>query len=432
MKIGVDLSSLQGPHRMRGIGYTLLNLINNIPAEERTKYKFVFFVLPADDSENPLDLLNLDGLSYEVRDLRPRRRIHKKLPGRLNMIISTFNQLVEIRDLYFGDSRVTNLDEVDVYLQTDQSQSLPRGRNIKKFLVVYDVIPYALSWDYLWTYRHARRKRGFSRKASLRCHVRRWLYAYKLRINLRRAHKLIAISKHTKADFIRYFSVPPRKIEVSALGVNEPLDHTGSVAPVLHEYHNTSWGYMKSPMAPLTDTPFILFVGGVDRRRKIEDLVTAFNRIRASGQELKLVLAGDSMRGPDNVATEETQTALRDSAYQSDIVYMGFINDIERDWLYKHALAFVFPSRYEGFGLPVLEAMMYGCPVISYKNAATQEVGEDVPIYTTGSLELTDAITTLLQASKETRKQLAERGKTQAQKYRWDKTARQIIGHLVS
>src|SRR5436190_305364 len=83
-----------------------------------------------------------------------------------------------------------------------------------------------------------------------------------------------------------------------------------------------------------TKPAYLLFVGGADRRRKLEDLVTAFNQLRAQGHELKLILAGDTMQGPANVATEEIQYALKTSSYLKDIIFMGFANDATRDWLY--------------------------------------------------------------------------------------------------
>jgi glycosyltransferase involved in cell wall biosynthesis len=428
MTIGIDLSPLQGPHRMRGIGYTVLNLINNLPDNARTEHSFVFYVLPEGHSSHgsPLELLDMNGLDYELRELRPRRRFAYKLPGRLRLINSILNQLIEIRDLYFGDSRIPTLKNVDVFLQTDQSQSLPRRGRTKKALILYDVIPYALEWEYLWNYKTARLNHGFSRKAAFRCAVRRRLYAYKLRINARRAKILLPISEQTKSDFVRLLSGVSRKTSVTPLGVSMPSPHKAG-DPDLRHYVKTGWGYVARPLVLDPDIPFLLFVGGADKRRKLQDLVTAFNNLRAQGHELKLVLAGDSMRGPENIATEQVQTALKDSSYLDDIIFMGFVDDDGRDWLYKNALAFVFPSRYEGFGLPVLEALVHGCPVISYVNEATLETAGDAPIYAKDTEELRLAILELLAATPKQKEALGKKGVEQAQKYDWVKTSRQVF-----
>ena len=429
MKIGIDLTSLQGPNRMRGIGYTLINFINNIPSDEQTRHVFIFYVYP-ENQEDALNILNLDGMNYEVREMKNRHRINKNLPGKLRLLVSTLNMLIELRDLYFGDSRIKDLDGVEVFLQTDPNQPMPHKRRLKKYLIIYDAIPYVLEWDYLWTYRTAR-IRGFSRKAALRVHAGRSMYAHRLRVNCRRADKLFAISEQTKKDFIKYLSVSAKKVKVIPLGVSLP-DNQPTQQVRLQRYIQTSWGYIKRPLNFGPDqAPFLLFVGGADRRRKLGDLVTAFNRIRAQGYKLNLVLAGDSMQGPNNISTVEIQSALRKSSYLDDILFMGFVNDEERDWLYKHSLAFVFPSKYEGFGLPVLEAMSYGTPVIAYDNGATREVAGDIPTYVTDSLGIAEAVKLLLdmprQEASKWHKDTERRMQTRVAQFTWHKTATRIL-----
>jgi glycosyltransferase involved in cell wall biosynthesis len=429
MKIGIDLSSLQGPHRMRGIGYTLIHLINTMPTSERKKHAFVFYLYP-EKSDEALAILDLTNMTYEVRHLRPKRRITKRFPGKLRLVVGALNQVLDLRDLYSGDSRITNLAEVEYFLQTDQSQSLPKGRHLKKGLILYDVIPYALENDYLWSYKTARKK-GFPRKSALRVGVRRRMYGRKLKVNARRADQLFAISKQTKTDFIAYLSVPAKKITVTPLGVTLPDDHTQADTPQLQRYEHTSWGYIQRPFTLDLETPFLLFVGGADRRRKLQDLVTAFNHLRAQGHKLQLVLSGDSMQGPNNISTEEIQDALKRSSYLDDIVFLGFASDAERDWLYRHALAFVFPSRYEGFGLPVLEAMAHHCLVISYRNGATVEVAGDAPFYVNNAEELVDTVKEVLSLNAAQAKRARATGLAQAEQYRWTDTTTRIM-HLIS
>jgi glycosyltransferase involved in cell wall biosynthesis len=431
MNIGIDISPLQGPHRMRGIGYVVLNLVNNLPEEARKNHHFIFYAYPDSDSAHGkvLELLNLEGCSYEVRLLSQRRRFSRNLPGRLRLINSVLNQLIELRDLYLGDSRIHTLRGVDVFLQTDQSQTLPRRGRTKKALILYDIIPYALESDYLWSYRTARKIHGFSRKASFRVSTRRVLYKHKLQVNSRRARVLLAISEQTKSDFVDYFSVSGVKIRVAPLGVSEP-DHAATM-PQLHQSVKSSWGYMSEPIDLETGSPYLLFVGGADKRRKLQDLVTAFNNLRAQGYDLKLVLAGDSMRGYDTVATEEVQQSLKESSYLEDIIFMGFIDDATRDWLYAHSLAFVFPSRYEGFGLPILEAMTYKSIVITYPNKATREVAGDAPLYVNDSLGIERTVIDLLSADAKSLERRKLDGIKRTQKYSWPDTAKQILGELL-
>ena len=164
-----------------------------------------------------------------------------------------------------------------------------------------------------------------------------------------------------------------------------------------------------------------MFVGGADPRRKLEDLIAAFNQLRARGTELKLVLAGDTMKGVETIPTPVAHHALNTSAYIDDIIFAGFIDDNVRDWLYKNTDALVFPSTYEGFGLPVVEALRYGTHVISYDNQATIEIAGDLPTYANDVPSLMNAIKNCL----------GDKGKTMPAKdiktVSWKETADSIL-----
>jgi len=428
MKIGLDISSLQGPHRMRGIGYTLINFINSLPPEIKSQHSFVFYFNTGEGHEDPLSILSLDGLEYEIRPLGSAKRITKTLPGKLHLITRLLNQILSLKDVYVGDSRINDLSGIDIFLQTDQSVNLPKGK-VKKVFIAYDLIPYVLEWDYLWNYRTAR-SHGLPIQASVRCSGRRWLYIHKLRVNSRRADKIFAISDVTKSDFLQYIGVLKDKIITTPLGVNLPDISRASDSVKMFRYIPSSWGYLRRSYS-LGNTPYILFVGGADKRRRLDELVTAFNHIRAQGHELKLVLAGDSMQGPMNISTEITQQALKDSSYLDDIIFMGFVDDEQRNWLYKNALAFIFPSKYEGFGLPVLEAFSYGCPVISYANQATVEVANNIPYYVDGHGQLMQSILDVMKLPASERSKKSEKGISQANKYTWQQTSTRMIEALV-
>jgi glycosyltransferase involved in cell wall biosynthesis len=430
MKIGLDLSSLQGPHRMRGIGYTLINFINNIPIELKGKHCFVFYYYTDKHFENPFDLLDLQGFDYEVRSLQHIKPVIQpiRLPGK-------FNALPRIATHFFtslkhnkADSRITDTEDIDVFLQTDQMIPLPGGRKLKKVFIAYDLIPYVLEWDYLWSYRTARLNR-LPVQAAIRCAGRRWLYLYKLRSTIKRADKVLAISDTTRQDFITHIPSSRKKIVTTPLGVNAPK-LTKDKMPSMSNYVDSSWGYLRKPYTFDPSTPFLLFVGGADRRRKLDELVIAFNHLRGQGHNLKLVFAGDSMKGPKNISTESIQKALIKSSYLEDIIFMGFVNDTQRDWLYKNALAFVFPSKYEGFGLPVLEAFSYGTPVISYPNEATIEVAGDAAVYVNDPQGLIAAVCQLLKVGKKDRGN--KERKAQAKKFSWKNTSNKIINELES
>lgn len=429
MKIGIDYTALQGPHRQRGIGSVLLNVLNALSDKDKDQHSFIFFVEPG-TAEDPklLDAIKTTGLNYTIKEFKPAHKIHKRLPGKFGLLTSAANNIIGLYHLRFGDSRLMQDDvrKIDAYFQIDPGQPMPKGRRgLTSALMLHDLIPYVLEWDYLWNYRTARRH-GFSRKAALRVQARRMLYVLKYKAVIKNSNLLLANSEHTKNDFIKYFRIEPRKIHTTPLGI-VPIDKHIAAAPPSAVYHETSWGYVKKKYS-FDTTPFILFVGGADRRRKLEDAVAAFNCIRAKNIKLKLVLAGDSMRGPMTIATEEIQQALKTSSYPDDILYVGFAAPEALIWLYQNALAFVFPSRYEGFGLPVLEAMSYGTPTVVYNNMATREVAKDMVIYANDIVGLEQAITSLLiKPWSEAKKQA---GIHHASATTWSKTAAHVIDLL--
>ncbi len=425
MTIGLDLSSLQGSHRMRGIGYTLINFINNIPPDLRKKHDFVFFYYIEGNRDDPLELFDLNDINYVVRPLVDPKKIGPVLPGKFNLIVKFINKLVSLRYLYFGDARIHDVKGIDVFLQTDQMIGVPKGWGMKKVFIAYDVIPYVLGSDYLWDYKTSR-SRGQPRQAAVRCSLRRWSYIHKLRVNATRSDKVIAISETTRKDFLKYVRSSRRKIVTIPLGVNRPEEAIGNARTEMHRYIDTSWGYLKRPFKMDEATKFLLFVGGADHRRKLDELVMAFNHLRAQGHELKLVLAGDIMRGPESIPVHDTQLALRNSSYADDIIYLGFVSDQERNWLYNNALVFVFPSRYEGFGLPVLEAMQYGTPVITYKNSSIAEAAGSAALYADSYLDIVKFVQDL-ESNPKLRKKYASLGKKQASNFTWEETSNRIM-----
>jgi glycosyltransferase involved in cell wall biosynthesis len=417
---------------MRGIGYTLINFINHLPEEAKSNNSFMFHVLPDSEAlfKDPLELLSLDGVQYEIRELKPTKRLPYPLPWRLNLPLAVINRCLNWKAFYFATSRIKSIKDIDVFLQADQNQPLPSGLRCKKVLIIYDLIPQILEWDYLNKYKTSRLYGKSRTKASIRS-VQRMLITRKLRKNTQKANKLLAISEHTKKDFVNYFKLPESKITVTPLGADAPITVDDSKIK-FYEYKKTGWGYAKKPITFDPEIPFLLFVGGVDRRRKLQDLVAAFNNLRAQGYKLKLVLVGDILLGPKAVTTPEIRQALKDSSYLEDIVFMGFASDQVKDWLFRHALAFVFPSRYEGFGLPVLEAMMRECPVISYRNDATSEVAGSAPLYTDSFKGIFDATVELLSYDHKQLTALRKRGLATTKQYDWDKTSAKMFKALSS
>jgi len=169
--------------------------------------------------------------------------------------------------------------------------------------------------------------------------------------------------------------------------------------------------------------PFVLTVAGGDRTKNVEMLVEAFGRLPLTIREgHDLMLVGDFRRRPE-LRVRTVQLGL-----EKQTLFPGVVDDDRLIELYREAAAFVFPSRYEGFGLPVLEAMACGCPVISSNASSLPEVAGDAallvePSDTEGAAR---ALARVL-SDPELARDLRARGPARAAQFSWDRTAKEMI-----
>ncbi len=428
MKIGLDLSVIQTPHRMRGIGATAINFVKHLPAEAKKEHTFVLFFYDYAQTE-ALAILNIEGMDYEIRALQKQERINLNFPSKLKKLNGPLNSIRSLINQRKSDPRISrhDIDDLDVYIQFDQIQALPKKHGLKTLVILYDLIPFIMESDYLWNYKTAR-QHGDSRKSSVRKALLRKQYIAEVKAVCKQASTLVAISNHTKQDFIKYADVNPDKIKVVHLGIETRQSKAIPSTIAIDQYVENSWGYITRPI-DLTEKPFILFVGGADPRRRLVDLVAAYNNLKAQGSDIRLVLAGDTMKGSKAIPIPKVQKYIANSAYLDDIVFAGFVSDEQREWLYKHTVAFVYPSVYEGFGLPILEAMQYGTPVVTYRNSSIEEIGRNYVTYADGFLAIASEVKNLLSASSGSR--VTDKSvEDYVKKFSWNKTAEDIFALL--
>lgn len=165
---------------------------------------------------------------------------------------------------------------------------------------------------------------------------------------------------------------------------------------------------------------FILYVGQQADFKNVPRLAAAHQRLIKKYPDLGLILVGRK----DKPALQN-EASFTEKGYKN-IVFTDFIPDTQRDWLYEHAAAYVFPSLMEGFGLPGLEAMGYGTPVISSNATCLPEVYEDAAVYfdPTDTTDVARAIDEVL-SDDHLRSDLIKKGFLQIKKYSWHKTAEQ-------
>lgn len=169
--------------------------------------------------------------------------------------------------------------------------------------------------------------------------------------------------------------------------------------------------------------PFILYVGTIEPRKNILRLILAFERLKKEhGIPHSLVLAGGN--GWNN---KDIYRRAYSSAYSEDIIFTGYVQENEKYALYKAADVFVFPSVYEGFGLPPLEAMHFGCPVVTTKVASLPEVVGDAAelIDYNDENKIAQSIWKVL-SDHDYQNRLIQKGYQQIRRYSWDQTAKKV------
>ena len=125
------------------------------------------------------------------------------------------------------------------------------------------------------------------------------------------------------------------------------------------------------------DNPYFLYVGTIEPRKNLITLLKAFSKFKKSlNSDIKLIIVGQP-----GWKTGAFYNHLEQNQYKRDIILTGFVDEEALPQLYSHATAFIYPSEYEGFGLPILEAMACGAPVIAARNSSLTEVGGDAVHY---------------------------------------------------
>ncbi len=213
-----------------------------------------------------------------------------------------------------------------------------------------------------------------------------------------KASKIIAVSQNTKKDLIDIFQVDPCKIEVTHLG--QSFENRNN--KIMHELH-------------LPDR-YILFTGQRDGYKNFSRFAEAFAVLHARDKDLHLICTGPLL--------SETETVLLRKLHVLDSVQHLFVNDQQMKELYSKAALFVFPSEYEGFGIPVLESFACGCPIALSDASSFPEVAGSAGVFFDPKNvdSMVDAVSRILNSEKY-RTEKIEEGYLQMQKFSWKKMA---------
>ncbi len=219
---------------------------------------------------------------------------------------------------------------------------------------------------------------------------------------LRKATHIIADSHHTKKDIIKFIGYPEEKITVIPLGIdpNEFFDKK------IKREKNT-----------------ILYVGSEHKRKNIELIIKAIALLAKEMPDFRFVKVG---KAQDKVMREKLKNLVTELNIEKNVIWKDYVENLADE--YNKATVFVFPSLYEGFGFPVLEAMACGCPVICSNKTSLPELAGDAALYINGEdeKELANAIKNVLK-NKTLQENLQKKGMKQAKKFTWEKCGEETV-----
>jgi len=374
MRIGYDLRPAVKPNSARrGVGRYALEVFKAIRRENPHPQIIPYLI----KGRPELNEFRSDGrlLSYLPR------------PSRMNWMVDWLQLPVQFRR-----------DQLDLFHATDLIV-LPVSVKTRIWMTVHDLIPYVF-----WKETVRRIPRDYV------------LFLRQAWKQIKRADRIITSSEFSRRDICRRAGIDPRRVSVAYLGCNEELKHVPG--PEARSRLESAYGI---------SGPFLFYVGGTDYRKNLPFLLRAFAMIRARGYEGRLVLGGDTFQQeiPEVLKLEELARKL---GIEDRILKPGFIPDPDLAAFYSACDFFVFPSKYEGFGLPVLEAMKCGAAVLTSGATSIPEVAGDCAGYFDPDRpeEMAERFWELVE-DPDTVEARREAGRKRAARFTWRETARRIL-----
>ncbi len=235
-------------------------------------------------------------------------------------------------------------------------------------------------------------------------------YRATIKLAIMRAQSIIAISQFTKSDIAKHYGVRAEKKTIVTYEACEDfcMMSSGQDTGILQKY-----GILK---------PYLIYVGNAYPHKNLERLVLAFSEVLVEKKDLQLVLVGK-----DDYFYQRLREFILERKIE-DVIFVYDVSDYELDILFHKSIANIFPSLYEGFGLPPLEAMSKGVPVVSSDHPCMREVlgdsayffdGENVPAIAAAMKKIIE--------DENLRQELIKKGFQQVKKYSWEKMARETL-----
>ncbi|MFH1426810.1 MAG: glycosyltransferase family 1 protein [Candidatus Kerfeldbacteria bacterium] len=240
-----------------------------------------------------------------------------------------------------------------------------------------------------------------------------WAGKMVMRHAVRNSQQIITVSEFSKQDIVRYYDIPGEKVTVTYEAADAPRQDED-----VSDDESVLAGYS-------IKKPYVLYVGNAYPHKNLETLLDVAKMLNDTYDQVpwKFVLVGKM----DHFYKRLKQDAWAKNV-DDNVLFTEFVPDKELPALYRNALAYIFPSRYEGFGLPPLEAMSYGAPVLAAKSSCLHEILGDAALYfhPEDVSGIINAIKTVSD-NPSTRQELINKGFLQVKKYSWSDMARQTL-----
>lgn len=243
----------------------------------------------------------------------------------------------------------------------------------------------------------------------LKYFVKRMGYQFVISAAVRRAKQVITVSEYVKRDLMEYFNLSSRQVTVTYEAADMFTGFSEDTDAIMAQYALTK--------------PYLLYVGNAYPHKNLEVLVSAFHDLAPAWPGLRLVLVGKADYFFNRLAEFTAALGLGDR-----VVFPGYIPDQHLPVLYRQALAYVFPSLSEGFGLPPLEAMQYGLPVAAARSSCLPEILGNGAIYfdPKDKHDIVQVLSDLL-LNPQLREQLRSRGLERVKQFSWRKMAEETL-----
>jgi len=374
LKIGVDIRCLMSPTRT-GVAEYAYELLNAVLKIDKENQYFLFYNSYTDVAQ--------------YTPLWPQNNIHyvaTKWPNKL------FNAAIKILGWPKLDKLISRRGQLDYFFSPNLNFTA-LSKNPKRILTVHD-----LSFKFFPQF--------FSAKQRL------WHWAINPKKQCGQANTILTLSENTKRDLVDYYKISPEKIKVASGGLSAIFNSPTFDKEKIKSKYNLP-------------NRFILCLGAVEQRKNITGLIEAFEKCYSLlPNSYSLVIAG-SGRGWNNkkIYARALASPLRDK-----IEFIGYVDAADKPGLYSMSELFVYPSFYEGFGFPVLEAMACGVPVITSNRSSLPEITGQAAYLANPNrpAEIAEGIIKMLTDEK-LREYFKKMGLEQVKKFSWETAAKQWI-----